>query len=93
MKCSRLLLECIKEQPQAHQRAAESTLSRSTNKYTKESAVHFCNALFCAQFFDYLFLQRFTLCSIFDYLFLQRFILRTVFLIIYVDFDYVFLYI
>ena len=38
------VLERIKEQARAHQRAAESALSHSTNKYTKKSAAHFCNA-------------------------------------------------
>ena len=54
-KRARLLLERIKEQPRAHQRAADSALSRSTTKYTKIFTAHFCNGLFCAQFFDYLF--------------------------------------
>ena len=79
MKRCWLLLERFKEQPRRHQRAAESALSRSADKYTKKSVAHFCNALFCAQFFDYLFLQRFILCAIF--------------LIVYFDFGYVFLYI
>ena len=73
----------------AHQSAANSAPSRSTKKYTKVSAAHFCNALFL----DYLFSQRFILefwvylrsffavylRSFLHYLFLQRFILRQFF--------------
>ena len=79
MKRSRLLLERIKEQPRAHQRAAESALSRSITKYTKNLQRIFATLYFVRSFFDYLFLQRF--------------ILRAVFLTIYFDCDYIFLYI
>ena len=37
----------VKDHPRVDQREAESALSRSTNKYTKKSTAHFCNALFC----------------------------------------------
>ena len=81
-KRSRLLIERIKEQPIAHQRAAESALPRSTNKYTKMSAAHFCNALFCAQFFwRFIFATVCYARSFFDYLVLQRYILRSFFLL------------
>ena len=66
---------------------------RRSIKYTKKSAAHFCNALFCAQFFWRFIFARFTLRSFFDNLFLQRFILCSIFLTIYFDFDYIFLYI
>ena len=51
MKRCWLLLERIKEQPRAHQRAAESASSRSSNKYTKKSVAHFCNPGFLTIYF------------------------------------------
>ena len=50
-KRSWLLIERIKEQPIARQRAAESALPSFTNNYTKMFAAHFCNTLFSVQFF------------------------------------------
>ena len=52
---------------------------RCSIKYTKSLQRIFATFYFVSSFFDYLFLQRFTLGGFFDYLFLQRFTLRSFF--------------
>ena len=85
MMRSRVLFNALQEQPTALRHAPLTNIQKSLQRI-------FATLYFVLSFFDYLFLQWFTLRSFFDYLFLQRFILRS-FLTIYVDFDHVFLYI
>ena len=62
-------LECIKEQPRALRHAPPANVQKFQQRI-------FAALNLVCSFFDYLFLQRFTLRSLFNNLFLQQFVLR-----------------
>ena len=82
---SRLVFNALQEQPRAFCHSPLPNMQKSQQRI-------FATLYFVRSFFDYLFLQWFTLRSFFDYLFCNG-LFCSVSLIIYFDFDYIFLYI
>ena len=69
---SRLVFNALQEQPRALCHAPPPNIQKNQQRI-------FAMLCFVRSFFNYLFLQWFTLRSFFDNLFLQRFILRSFF--------------